>query len=134
MSCQSQLHIFRILRLSRAFDRISFLPQSFLLENIKERPQSISPFLLLSILTVAAGWTPGLTKKHGGPLEAGDYFYHRAKGLIAAEMLKPSLQACQSCQSVTSRSAFLTWADKCSSQSSSSRFISGAEVTARKAP
>lgn len=81
--------------------RISFLPQAFLLENIKERPHCISRFLLLSILTVAAPWTPTFVKKYGGSREAGEFFYSQAKLMLGTEMLKPTLQACQSCKSLS---------------------------------
>lgn len=81
---------------SKCYFQISFLPQAFLLENIKERPECISRFLLLSILTVAAPWTSTFVKKYGGSRQAGEHFYGQAKMMLATEMLKPTLQACQS--------------------------------------
>lgn len=78
--------------------RISFLPQTFLLENIEQNTDRISPFLQLSLLTVAAQWTPSLVRRYGGAKEAGDHFYSLAKTMIGAEMLRVSLEACQACE------------------------------------
>lgn len=91
---------------SRLASRISFLPQTFLLENIEQNPECISRFLQLSILTVAAAWTPSLVKRYGSAKEAGDHFYDLAKTMIGAEMLKVSLEACQACKDPLSLRSF----------------------------
>ena len=78
--------------------RIQFLPEAILLERLKQEPDSIPPFLLLSVLALSAGWTPSLVDKYGDARTAGNVFYKKAMGYISSEMLSPSLASCQGCK------------------------------------
>ncbi|GAA6014795.1 hypothetical protein JCM10207_002183 [Rhodosporidiobolus poonsookiae] len=78
-----------------AADRSGFIAESVFLEKLEKEPESVSTFLLLSILTISARFVPSLVKRFGSRRAVTEAFSARAFSLVPNEMLKPSLERTQ---------------------------------------
>ncbi|GAA5823409.1 hypothetical protein JCM11251_000625 [Rhodosporidiobolus azoricus] len=78
-----------------SYFQLGFISESVFLEQLEQDPSSISTFLLLSILTISARFSPSLVKRFGSRRAATAAFSARATGLVPEEMLKPSLENTQ---------------------------------------
>jgi hypothetical protein len=75
--------------------QLCFLNEVAFLERLTTDPASVDVFLLLSILAISAPFVPSLVKRYGGPRVASAVFSSRARGLIADELLRPTLERTQ---------------------------------------
>ncbi|THH19551.1 hypothetical protein EW146_g1636 [Bondarzewia mesenterica] len=66
------------------------------LERLATDRDSVSVFLLLSILSISARFTPSLVRRYDDPVKATELFMSRAASLVPNEMYKPSLERTQS--------------------------------------
>jgi len=64
-----------------------FLHKPTFMHRLINTPTSISPFLLLSMLSVSARFTPSLIQRHKGPANAALVFAKRAEQLAGEEIL-----------------------------------------------
>lgn len=78
-----------------SYFQLGFLPKAIFLESIARNVNSVSPFLLSSILSIAARFTPGLVRRYGSAARATDNFLQIARALAPAEMYRPSLDRAQ---------------------------------------
>lgn len=78
-----------------SYFQLGFLPKALFLDSLARNVHSVSPFLLSSILSIAARFTPGLARRYGSSARATANFVHIARALAPAEMYKPSLDRAQ---------------------------------------
>ncbi|KAH7308745.1 hypothetical protein BKA65DRAFT_559625 [Rhexocercosporidium sp. MPI-PUGE-AT-0058] len=81
--------------LSSSYFQLGFFPKAIFLERLSRDFESVSVFLLLSILSVSARFTPCIIERYGGNAEATEYFIARATELVPHEMYKSSLDRTQ---------------------------------------
>ncbi|KAI1814583.1 hypothetical protein GGS20DRAFT_403986 [Poronia punctata] len=80
----------------RHFYQIGFIPKKLFISGLRESPQSVSVFLLLSILCIGARFNKYFIKKYGNGLKAADDFMQKAQRLAINEIyLEPTLERCQ---------------------------------------
>jgi hypothetical protein len=72
-----------------------FLPKSLFLERLTKDPDTVNIFLLISMLTISARFTPELCSRFGGGKKAADFFMETANVLVADEMFKTELETAQ---------------------------------------
>ena len=75
--------------------QLGFLSRSFFLDQVSSRDPTISDFLLLAILALAARFTAPLIKRFGGPKQASVEMHRRALSIIGEEMMEPTLERMQ---------------------------------------
>ncbi|WWD10154.1 hypothetical protein V865_008288 [Kwoniella europaea PYCC6329] len=75
--------------------QLGFLPRAFFLEQVERDMSSVPLFLLLSILTLSARFTPSLIKRFGGGKEASIEMRRRAMGLLGDEIMAASVERMQ---------------------------------------
>lgn len=63
--------------------QLSFLHRPTFMHQLLTDPGSISPFLLLAILSISARFTPSLVERYGGRKEAVDAILARAHAMRA---------------------------------------------------
>lgn len=78
-----------------SFFQLGFLPKTLLFERLRKDPDSVSSFLLFSILSISARFTPCLVTRYGDGLCATDLFLSRAAALVPEQMYVPTLEATQ---------------------------------------
>lgn len=78
-----------------SYFQLGFLPKAIFLRSITRSLHSVSPFLLASILSIAARFTPSLVRRYGGSGRATENFLQIARAMSPAEMYKPSLERTQ---------------------------------------
>lgn len=78
-----------------SYFQLGFLPKTIFLESITRNVNSVSPFLLSSILSVSARFTPSLVRRYGSSTRATENFLQIARAMAPAEMYKPSLDRAQ---------------------------------------
>jgi hypothetical protein len=81
--------------LTAVLNLIGFVPRALFLEQMENDRESVSVFLLLSMLTISARFTPSLCKRFGSDDQASEFFAEIAHILIADEMWKTSLENAQ---------------------------------------
>ncbi|KAG4433496.1 hypothetical protein IFR05_011034 [Cadophora sp. M221] len=81
--------------LSSSYFQLGFLPKAIFLERLSTDFESVGVFLLLSILSVSARFTPCLIERYGGGAKATEYFIAKATQLVPHEMYKSSLDRTQ---------------------------------------
>ncbi|KAL4944304.1 hypothetical protein BDV06DRAFT_220458 [Aspergillus oleicola] len=84
------VHIF-----TTSFFQLGFIPKTLFFERLRKDPDSVGTFLLLSILSISARFTPSLVKRYDGASNATELFLSRAAALVPTQMYKPSLEATQ---------------------------------------
>jgi hypothetical protein len=72
-----------------------FMPKALFLERLAKDRHSISPFLLLSILSISARFTNSLIRRYGADGKAGEHFMRCAGKLVLDEMYEPTLERAQ---------------------------------------
>lgn len=78
-----------------SYFQLGFLPKAIFLDSITRNVNSVSPFLLSSILSVSARFTPSLIRRYGSSSRATENFLQIARAMAPAEMYKPSLDRAQ---------------------------------------
>ncbi|KAI2639312.1 hypothetical protein GGS21DRAFT_548686 [Xylaria nigripes] len=80
----------------RHFYQIGFLPKKIFIRGLRENAESVSVFLLLSILCISARFNKYFIKTYGDGLKAADEFMQKAQRLAINEIyLEPTLERCQ---------------------------------------
>lgn len=80
----------------RHFYQIGFIPKKMFIASLKENAESVSVFLLLSILCIGARFNSYFIKTYGDGLKAADEFMQKAQRLAINEIyLEPTLERCQ---------------------------------------
>lgn len=67
--------------------QLGFLHKPTFMHTLQTSPQSLSTFLLLSMLSVSARFTPTLIQRFSTPVNAANTFAKRAQSLVGQEML-----------------------------------------------
>ncbi|SPN99974.1 related to general repressor of transcription [Cephalotrichum gorgonifer] len=81
---------------SRHYFQLSFISKNRFIFRLREDHRSVSPFLLLSILSISARLTPSLVRRFGSGPKASEAFIEHATQLSARKVYeRPSLEACQ---------------------------------------
>ena len=78
-----------------SYFQLGFLPKTIFFERLQKKKEEISVFLLLSILSISARFTPSLVKLYGGGQNATDFFLENAAIMVLDHMYKPSLENIQ---------------------------------------
>ena len=78
-----------------SYFQLGFIPKAIFLESLNRDPNSASKFLLSCILSISARFTPPLVRRYGSADKATNYFLEVSKGMVAAEMYRPSLERIQ---------------------------------------
>lgn len=78
-----------------SYFQLGFIPKTIFFERLIKEPRSVSAFLLLSILSISARFTPSLIKRYNGGLNATDIFLRRAETMALSQIYQPSLEAIQ---------------------------------------
>lgn len=79
-----------------SYFQLGFLPKALFLEAITRNVHAVSPFLLSSILSISARFTPALVRRYGNSaVRATETFLHISRTLAPAEMYHPSLERTQ---------------------------------------
>ncbi|KAL3472360.1 hypothetical protein BJX99DRAFT_262345 [Aspergillus californicus] len=78
-----------------SFFQLGFVPKTLFFERLRKDPFSVNVFLLFSILSISARFTPSLVKRYGGASNATDLFLSRATALVPEQMYIPTLEATQ---------------------------------------
>lgn len=80
----------------RHFYQIGFIPKKMFIASLRENAESVSVFLLLSILCIGARFNKYFIKTYGDGLKAADEFMQKAQRLAINEIyLEPTLERCQ---------------------------------------
>ncbi|KAI0874068.1 hypothetical protein GGS24DRAFT_360161 [Hypoxylon argillaceum] len=80
----------------RHFYQIGFIPKKMFIAGLRENAESVSVFLLLSILCISARFNKYFIKTYGDGLKAADEFMQKAQRLAINEIyLEPTLERCQ---------------------------------------
>ncbi|KAL2280342.1 hypothetical protein FJTKL_12591 [Diaporthe vaccinii] len=81
---------------TRNYFQLGFIPKQAFPERLRTDSRSISVFLLLSILSISARFTPSLVERYGGGMKAAETFMDRATAVALSELYQvPSLERCQ---------------------------------------
>lgn len=80
----------------RSYFQLGFLPKTSFFERLQKQRDSISVFLLTSILCISARFTPSLVRRYGNGQNATNTFLQKAAAMMPEYMYKPSLEAIQS--------------------------------------
>ncbi|BGP46923.1 hypothetical protein JCM10450v2_002775 [Rhodotorula kratochvilovae] len=75
--------------------QLGFLHRPSFLHQLQTKPASVSPFLLLAMLSVSARFVSALVAKHGSPARASEVYAARAHDLVLVELADPSLERVQ---------------------------------------
>lgn len=78
-----------------SYFQLGFLPKAIFLRSITRSLNSVSPFLLASILSISARFTPCLARRYGGSGRATENFLQIARAMSSVEMYRPSLERTQ---------------------------------------
>lgn len=78
-----------------SYFQLGFLPKAIFIQAITRSLNSVSPFLLSSILSISARFTPSLVRRYGGSERATENFLQIARAMAPAEMYRPSLERTQ---------------------------------------
>ncbi|RWA08310.1 hypothetical protein EKO27_g6788 [Xylaria grammica] len=80
----------------RHFYQIGFIPKKMFIAGLRENTDSVSVFLLLSILCISARFNKYFINTYGDGLKAADEFMQKAQRLAVNEIyLEPTLERCQ---------------------------------------
>ncbi|KAH8646815.1 fungal-specific transcription factor domain-containing protein, partial [Xylariales sp. PMI_506] len=81
--------------LTTSYFQLGFIHKALFFEQLRNDRNSVSPFLLFSILSVSARFTPCLVKRYQGGPNATQVFLERATCLIQEQMFHPTLDSIQ---------------------------------------
>lgn len=81
---------------TRHYFQLSFISRNSFVTRLRHDYRSVSPFLLLSILSISAGMTPPLVERFGSGTAAAEAFMTHATELSVRKVYEhPNLEACQ---------------------------------------
>ncbi|ROW10394.1 hypothetical protein VMCG_01645 [Cytospora schulzeri] len=81
---------------TRNYFQLGFIPKQAFPDRLRTDHRSISVFLLLSILSISARFTPALVERYGGGMKAAETFMDRASAVALTELYEvPTLERCQ---------------------------------------
>lgn len=81
---------------TRHFYQVGFIHKKLFPQMIEDSPESMSVFLLLSMLCISARFSSSLTAPYGGGLSAAKEYLQKAQRLAVDELyLEPTLERCQ---------------------------------------
>lgn len=81
---------------TRYYFQLSFICKNRFVDKLRHESRTMSPFLLLSILSVSAGLTPSLATRFGSGKKAAEIFLTHATELSAKKVYEhPTLETCQ---------------------------------------
>ncbi|KAM0328841.1 hypothetical protein ACHAQA_005257 [Verticillium albo-atrum] len=81
---------------TRKYFQLGFIPKQMFPARLQRDHQSVSVFLLLSILSISARFSLALTRRYEGEIKAVDFFMERASALALRELYEePTLERCQ---------------------------------------
>ncbi|ROT40913.1 hypothetical protein SODALDRAFT_343122 [Sodiomyces alkalinus F11] len=81
---------------TRKYFQLGFIPKDLFPQRLHRDHRSVSVFLILSILSISARFSPSLAKRYEGEIKAADYFMEQASGLALRELYQePTLERCQ---------------------------------------
>ncbi|SCV71222.1 BQ2448_2810 [Microbotryum intermedium] len=75
--------------------QLGFICGPLFIARLRHNPDSVSPFLLTSLLAISARFTSSLVQRYGSQFHASEHFVNRAMEMVPVEWLTPSLEACQ---------------------------------------
>lgn len=76
--------------------QLSFISKHLFVSRLNHDRRSVSPFLLLSILSISASLTPSLARRFGSGAKASDIFMDHATKVSKKKVYDPpTLEACQ---------------------------------------
>ena len=78
-----------------SYFQLGFIPKAVFLENLCRDTSSVPKFLLATILSISARFTPSLVRKYGTARKATDHFLEVSRSMVPEEMYKPSLERIQ---------------------------------------
>ncbi|KAI0481296.1 hypothetical protein GGR56DRAFT_313956 [Xylariaceae sp. FL0804] len=81
--------------LTTSYFQLGFIPKALFFEQLKNRRESVSVFLLLCILSISARFTPSLVRRYHGGSNATQAFLGHAAALVPEQMFTPSLESIQ---------------------------------------
>ncbi|KAL2753952.1 hypothetical protein ACRALDRAFT_2108436 [Sodiomyces alcalophilus JCM 7366] len=81
---------------TRKYFQLGFIPRELFPQRLQREDRSVSVFLLLSILSISARFSPSLAERYDGEINAVDYFMAQASNLALRELYQePTLERCQ---------------------------------------
>lgn len=78
-----------------SYFQLGFIPKAVFLENLCQDTSSVPKFLLATILSISARFTPSLIRRYGTARKATDHFLEVSRSMVPEEMYKPSLERIQ---------------------------------------
>ncbi|KAI1614912.1 fungal-specific transcription factor domain-containing protein [Exophiala viscosa] len=78
-----------------SYFQLGFLPKTRFFERLRKKKEDVSVFLLLSILSISARFTPSLIRRYGNGQDATNAFLESAAGMVLDYMYQPSLETIQ---------------------------------------
>jgi hypothetical protein len=75
--------------------QLGFIPREQFPRRLHQAPKEANVFLLLSILSISARFTPALAARYGSGMKASEMFMDRAAKLACHKLYRPSLEICQ---------------------------------------
>jgi hypothetical protein len=76
--------------------QLGFIPKERFPLQLEQNPESVSVFLLLSILSISARFNKKIQARYGSGQRAVDWFTHAAERLAMSELYEqPTLERCQ---------------------------------------
>ena len=83
-------------RFTRYYFQLGFIPKAQFPERLLNNHQSVSLFLVVSILSISARLTPALALRYGSGMKAAEFFMDKAAQLAYGEIYaEPTLERCQ---------------------------------------
>jgi len=80
---------------TRHYFQLGFIPKQQFPLRLHQAPGDANVFLLLSILSISARFTPALAERYGSGMKAAEMFMDRAARLACSKLYQPSLEICQ---------------------------------------
>ncbi|SCB65435.1 unnamed protein product [Fusarium graminearum] len=84
-------------RFIRYYFQLGFIPREQFPRRLLQDHQSVSVFLVVSILSISARFSPPLAARYGSGMKAAEFFMERAAAIAPGEIFSPkyTLESCQ---------------------------------------
>jgi hypothetical protein len=84
-------------RFTRHYFQLGFIPKEQFPRRLLQDHQSVSVFLVVSILSISARLSPPLSTRYGSGIKAAEFFMERAAAIAPSEIFVPryTLESCQ---------------------------------------
>jgi hypothetical protein len=84
-------------RFTRYYFQLGFIPKEQFPRRLLQDHQSVSIFLVVSILSISARLSPPLATRYGSGMKAAEFFMERAAAIAPSEIFAPryTLESCQ---------------------------------------